>query len=390
MLVTSHAAAPPHRPGWGRAIVAGLITVLALFAALDPAKAETRIGGTITIKGPTEDVRAIGGVVQVNGPIAGGVAAAGGTVTVTGPVSGDVGLAAGEVTVNARVLQDLKIAGGAVTVMPGSRIMGDVNIASADITLDGRLTGDAELAGASVYVSADIGGNTEISAASVTIAPNAVFRGNLTIEAPEEPDLPEGVVIKGTYTYAFDPSGGLFSIPSVSIQLDALDPVEAGALIGFILILLLLLIYAFPTFNNRVLRTLSNRPAGSLATGLVLSVLMPVVAALLCMTIIGLVIGIPALLVYPVILVLGLVYGLVGLNQWLLSRFVAKPGVLLSLVGLVGTIVLVALAMSVPVIGTLVAVVLLLVGTGAVGSVMLYGERACVPDPNPPRESWGR
>ncbi len=374
----------------GPAILLVFALVAVFMTLTGPASASTRIGGTLTINGPIDDVQAFGGVVTVNGPVAGDVTVVGGTVTVTGPVTDSVSLVGGNLTVNARVMKTLSVAGGKVTISAGSRIMGDMSIAAGEVDLSGRMNGRVAVAGASVTVNGRIQGSAEIAAANVSIGPDAVFGGDLTIQAPEEPVIPDSVVIKGTYTFEQDASGGLFSLPSISVELDRLTWTEASLLAGITLIFILFLIYVFPRFNDRVLRTLSNRPMGSVMTGAVLIVLMPIVSALLCATVIGLLIGIPALLFYPIMVVLGLIYGIIGLTRWLLRRAGAGPSPFLFGLSLLVMLIFVTYLSTIDIVGPLAVILLTLFGTGAVGSVLLYGERACVADPNPPRESWRR
>jgi cytoskeletal protein CcmA (bactofilin family) len=98
--------------------------------------------GTITSNGTINgDIVAAGGNIDLNGPVMGDVLATGGRISINGPVSGDIRAAGGQVTIAGDVAEDVLVTGGQVTI--GSRVGQDLIVSGGQLNLTGSVTGSA-------------------------------------------------------------------------------------------------------------------------------------------------------------------------------------------------------------------------------------------------------
>jgi hypothetical protein len=119
-------------------------------------------GGTLTSNGTINgDIVAAGGNIDVTGPVMGDVLAAGGRISISGPVSGDVRAAGGQITITGDVGEDLLVTGGQVTI--ASRVGQDLIVSSGQFTLTGSVTGSATGSVGSYTKSGSIAGSDSIA-----------------------------------------------------------------------------------------------------------------------------------------------------------------------------------------------------------------------------------
>ena len=110
------------------------------------------------------DLIAAGGEINLSGSVRGDVVAAGGRVRITGNVSGDVRAAGGQVSLQGVAAEDVLAAGGEVTVARRGRIGGDLVFSAGRMTMDGRVQGDV-LGSAGTYARRGfVRGDEDVSA----------------------------------------------------------------------------------------------------------------------------------------------------------------------------------------------------------------------------------
>jgi hypothetical protein len=103
------------------------------------------LAGTVTMEGTVDgDLVALGGQVQVNGTVSGDVLAAGGTVAVAGTVNGDVRAAGGQVELSGAVGEDAVVTGGQTTLHSGGAVGGDLIVSGGQVSVDGSVAGSIE------------------------------------------------------------------------------------------------------------------------------------------------------------------------------------------------------------------------------------------------------
>lgn len=93
-------------------------------------------------------------------------------------VDDDLAIAGDTVTIGGRVIGDLFVAGGTVTLLPSAQIDGDVLAAGGALVINGTIGGDLRAAGAAVQLGGAVGRNVTVAGSQVTLGPNATIKGN--------------------------------------------------------------------------------------------------------------------------------------------------------------------------------------------------------------------
>jgi cytoskeletal protein CcmA (bactofilin family) len=122
------------------------------------------LGGTVTVDGTVDgDLVAMGGQVQLNGSVGGDLLAAGGTVVLDGSVAGDARVAAGQLTVSGKVGKDLAVAVGEATISSQGAVGGDVILAAGQATVSGSVVGGVEGSAGTYTQSGTVGGTVDVT-----------------------------------------------------------------------------------------------------------------------------------------------------------------------------------------------------------------------------------
>lgn len=123
-------------------------------------------GGTLTVDGTVDgDLVAFGGTIDVNGEVTGDVIASGGTVSIDGTVGGDLRVAGGQLTAGSAVGEDMLAGGGQVTVSSRASIGGDLIVGGGTVAVDGSVSGSIVGSAGSYSRSGPVGGTEEMRAA---------------------------------------------------------------------------------------------------------------------------------------------------------------------------------------------------------------------------------
>jgi hypothetical protein len=307
-------------------------------------------GETVSVTNPqSEDLFVSGEAVSITVPITGEVFVAGNTVTVSAPVerslavggrsvtiSGGVGYntyAAGEsVTLRGEFGNDVYAAGNTVTVEEGTVINGDLRIVGQNVIVNGTVGGDVFAGGQTVTSTATIGGNFRGGSENLTFAGGAIG-GNLTYESDRDASGLDKVVITGSVERKSlektDPSQPWTSGTSAAAWLMAvLSSLALGALA------IVLLPHKLVRIETKLTETWQN----SLGYGVASFFLTPIVAIILCMTVIGIPLGLLLFLAYAALIILAMILLPIYVGRWLMRQAKTDPQWWIALV--VGVLVL--------------------------------------------------
>ncbi|MBC8024221.1 MAG: hypothetical protein H7Y14_13940 [Burkholderiales bacterium] len=290
-----------------------------------------------------------GGDTEIDEPVAGSLYVAGGRVTVSAPVSGKTRIAAGRVEIASRgaLAKGATIAGGRV-VVKGS-VEGDLRVAGGHVTLDGPVSGDASVA-----------------AGTLELGPNARIEGRLTFRGDQldrDPgaQVKGGVVRKDRHSRSWD-GGGLgrgVAWAIWTLGLMVLAAIIAGAL---------------PGATRRMENELRARPWLASIFGIVALICIPIAAVLVMITIIGIPVGLLALLGYVALLVVGYVTASVVLGGLVLDKL--KAGATAQTAWRVGAAVVAMLVIAslakIPFVGGLVGLSALVIGVGVIVAATVH------------------
>jgi len=269
-------------------------------------------GDQVYIQGTVNgDLYAGAGIVEINGTVNGDVIAAGGDVLVGGTVSDDVRVAGGTIRIDGKVGKNVTAAGGTVRLGRTAEVNGSLLGAGGAVLISGSVGHDARIGAGDIDVAGSIGGTLDAASEEITVIKGATIGRDLNVwaESKDKIEIAEGSV-KG----------------AVNIHLEE-EKVGAKMLghsltwfwwkffwVGSLLITLLALTFLVPRYLQILADAILHQPGLSALWGAVGVIAVPLVTLLLCITLIGIPIGMLVLalflwLLYVSQLSLGVVVG---------------------------------------------------------------------------------
>lgn len=322
------------------ALFAALVVLAAVPAPV--AADETRSGDTVVVEaGETvnDDLTAFGGTVIVRGTVDGDLTAFAGDVLVEGQVNGDVTGFAGNVRIDGNVTGGVDAVAGNVIVGEGASVGGQLEAAAGNVRIEGEVRQDVR-----------------VGAGTITLGPNAVVGGDFVYDG--DLDRAEGAQIAGEVRQE----------PNVGLDLGFTGPLVpnwVGWIYGFLVNLVLgaVVLLVFPRFSSGIADRATADPLRSAGVGLLVFVGVPILLALLFVSLVGIPLGLLGTLLYALLLWLGYVYGAFAVGVWIIRKVGTGDRWLALFVGLL----LAGLVGLVPILGGIVQFLVLLLGLGALG-----------------------
>jgi cytoskeletal protein CcmA (bactofilin family) len=317
-------------------------------------------GETIIIDGTINgDLIAAGKIIRVNGPVNGNIIAAGGTVDINGEVTHAVRIIGETLNISGTIGRDLLVAGEEVSLASTAEIGGDLLLGAGTALIDG-------------FIKGDINSGVE----SLTIASTASIQGKLTYTSENEATIQSGAQIKGPITHKLPDvkerlAVGTHRLPAVKERLTLVG--FWGRVIGFLMTLLLgiVIVLLAPKRMNAITESIRTRPWASFGWGAIILIFTPIAALIVCITIIGLPLGLITLALYAIALCLtqlfvGLLIGqlIIGSSRGVESRVALVGALALGLA-------ILSLLRLIPYLDFVIGLATVLFGLGA----MLVSER---------------
>jgi cytoskeletal protein CcmA (bactofilin family) len=371
-----------------------------------------------TVKG---DLFVMGNTITINGTVEGDLFAGGETIVINGTVNGDtrIGGAALQIGETAVLGEDLLAGGASLETKDGSTTGGDLLVGSGQTLLAGDVAGDVFAGTGALELRGEFGGDVtaevgdavegqsapsiymrdiEISLPSVksglTVSEDAVIKGDLVYTQSSDLNIPSGVVagkitrnepaVDGEYTYVAPTAAEL----AMDWTFDLFRTIATIILLG------LLLGWLAPKFVNLLGEKIQGTPIASVGWGVVAcaAVFFTLLLILVTMIIGALFFGVLTLgwVSFWIILVGALSIFALGIGFCLVIFFLAQivvawlggrmilnklnPGLAESKVWpLVLGAVLVALLTSLPLVGPVLSILIVLAGLGA---LWIWGQEA--------------
>jgi hypothetical protein len=298
------------------------------------------------------DLAAAGGHVTIDAPIDGYVMSAGRIVTLDGSVGNDLWAAGEEVAVNSAVSNNAMLAGRDVLVGKEAIVGNDARLAGNTVTMEGRVERNLRVGADTARIGGHVGGDVRAQARQVTILPDAVIDGDLVVRASAPPTISEGSRVLGEIRFEQLPQSRWFSWPMF----------WGGALLA-LLVLGFAALAVSSAWPARVAATMRARPARTAVTGLGVLLLTPIAVGALAVTVIGIPLALVLLSLYVAVILLSVVMVAYRVGTWSLDRL-HRPAAS-SWARMTLGILLLSLAMSIPFAGWVLALVVLIAGTGA-------------------------
>jgi len=362
------------------AILAVLFTLLLIIQLPASAHAdENRIGFDMNIVAENgEDISILGADVSVDAQDAGNISIAGGDVDVRGTTRGDVSIAGGDITVVGDIGGELSVAGGDLTME--TNVDGEVSLAGGDVNFTGTAVDEAHFIGGSVSLDGSFEGDLFVAADHFSVTPETVINGDFEFKGPNEPTLPDGLTIGGTYTYEYSDLDEVFEgdLPELIFPVIAIaGVVGAVSLLFFLPIAVLIgggvLLLMMTGLTTRTIDGIRQRPFGSIGMGFVVLVGLFAIAILLCITIIGIPLAMAIFWFYPVLFLIGFIVAVLGVPYLVLRKNPRDTGAGAKLGIFFVSLLVFMFLFAIPGIGQLFFLIIMLMGVGAFGAAVLDG-----------------
>lgn len=333
-------------------------------------------GRIVDIKGAvTGDVIAFAESITIGGSVGGSVMTAGRTVTVEGPVAGTVRAAGQSLRFQASVGRNLLTAGETVDVAEPCRVGREAYLAGNVCHVAGATNGIRAAAGYLV-IQDGVDGDVVAYVDDLELSPEAKVEGDLVYTSEAEAKIPPGAVageVEHRLPKKAAPTPRRFRPWGLLLWL------ASGFATGLVLAL------AMPRASRSITEAPLTRPGASLGWGALAFAATPVLAVIVCITVIGLPLGLIALVSWGIALYVGYIFAAMAVGRALLAS--ALKGCRVSLVWclLLGLVVLMLVKM-IPVLGGFLILVAIIWGMGsmAIGLRRPPEPAATAPVPPPP------
>lgn len=380
-------------------IFATLIAIVLFFGlALVTYGSETRSGNVVEIS-ETEvipgDLSVACKTLRMNGEVRGDLLAGGMYLTVEkavgedvtlggynlkipGPVGDDARLVGVHIEVRGNVAGDLVALGGNVKIL--GDVAGDVITGGGNVWINGNIQGSLEAQCGNIAIAGTIGRNTTITASRLTLSSTAILKGNLNYTSEHNADIEEGAQIAGALNK--EPGNKIILLWRLTSMLVNHLPEQPQSwkewksgfpswfrillrLSSFISLLIagIVILIVYGRHATMVVDRIVSSPLKTLLWGLVFLICVPIAALLLCISIVGLPVGLITLATYLVFSYISRVYVALAIGREILDR-VTKQDVRIIWPLIVGLLIITILS-SIPFyVGWVVRIVCVLFGLG--------------------------
>jgi len=312
-------------------------------------------GGTIIIDGTINgDLIAAGKIIRVNGPVNGSIIAIGGTVNINGEVTHAVRVLGETMNISGTIGRDLLVAGGEVSLASTAEIGSDLLLGAGTALIDGLIKGDI---------------NSGVE--SLTIASTSSIQGKLTYISENEANIQSGAQIMGPITHKLPDvkeriAVGTHQLPGLK---ERLTPAGLwGKVIGFLMSLVLgiIIILLAPRRVKAVTESIRTRPWASLGWGAIILIFTPIAALIVCITIIGLPLGLITLVLYSIAICLTQLFAGLLIGQLVIgsSKRVETKAALVGAMAL--GLAILSLLKLIPYLDNVIGLATVLFGLGAI------------------------
>jgi len=322
-------------------------------------------GSSITTAAETKgDLVAFANSVDISKPVEQSVFAAGNTVKVGADIGNSVRAFGSSITFEGKARGDVILFGATVTVTESAVIEGDLIAFGNLVTVGGNISGATKIYAATTLVNATIGKDLEIHADKTTIGEKSTIAGKLTYYSSKDATISDQAKISGGVERK--------NVPEAKTGFKALA--TALGWYNFIASLLAVIVFAIvltylaPGFIKTMVEEAIKSPAKPLWQGFVALIVIPIIAIILFVTVIGGILGLSLLAVYAVALIFAYAISAIITGAYL-NRLINKSKPLqVDWIACVFGAVVLAIIGWVPFIGPIIKFLIYLVALGSLTS----------------------
>ncbi len=308
----------------------------------------TRIDGDVD-----GDLIVFSSSLTVNGHVRGDILAFGAVVRVSGPVDGNVRVWGQSLTLNSAVAKNVMAWTGAAEFGEKSTVGGTLMMISGATELNGKIAGDFLAYVGDLSIGGTLGHDVTVQGGRFIVGPNAEIVGQTKFTGDRAPEISPGAKLGSPIQFTVLKHGPNYSRPRYYWH----QVMYCGA--TFLLGLAILLLA--PGFFFDAAQA-SKRVGPAVGFGALFLFATPIAAVIICLTIVGLSVGIPLLMIYLIALYAANIFVAVWVGEKLLGAGVGIGPALGRLI--VGVVILRALGMM-PYAGFWVGLIVCAWGLGA-------------------------
>ena len=292
---------------------------------------------TLKMRGEVKGDLLAGGMYLTVGNMVGKDLTVGGySLEVQGSVGDDARLAGVNIEIDGAIDGDLVAIGGNVNI--SGNVAGDVIAGGGNVWIRGNIQGSLDARCGNMVIDGTIDQNVVLTTSRLTLSPTAVLKGNLTYTSNRDAEIAGGAQILGAVNRE---SGGSTMVlwKLVSVVADHLPeqpekwkdrlPAWFRILLKIspffsLLIAGIIVLSVYRRHATMVADRIVSFPLKSFGLGLLFSICVPIGALILCMTVIGLPIGLISLATYLVFSYISRVYVALAIGRELLDRITKR------------------------------------------------------------------
>jgi cytoskeletal protein CcmA (bactofilin family) len=309
---------------------------------------------TIRIEGTLDgDIFAAGQSVIVDGHVTGDVFAFCQRVEINGQVDGSVRSGSQFLDLRGSVGRNVTSGGEKIELHPEGAVTGSVTLGAERVSLEGQTGRDVLLGVEVAKINGNVGGGVLMGGRSLTIGPDAEIQGESRFYGIEEPEVSPQARLSSPLEITIKEETPKWA--SGKTYLTGVLKWAAAFVFGIVVFLV------FPQ-PFRIIVDSSARSGLAMLVGAVALITIPVIAVIVCLTLVGLPVGITAILMYFVALYAAPIFVGAWLGREILGQAATK-GQTLGQLALGLTII--HIAGYIPYLGALVQVIIVAWGFGA-------------------------
>lgn len=283
-------------------------------------------GNIVTIKSDVEKSLYLGGnSIVVEGDVENDIFVGGGNVTIRGDVGGSVHAAGGTVIIEGQIADDLFVVGGNIMVAESASIGEDLFVGGGMVSVLGLVKGDVMLGAGEATLNGEVGGKVTAETDSLNLGEKAKIDGGLVYKSYQEAKISESAVVVGGVEYK--------KISRKQVDMAGYDYKPAMKKFGQVkrmgglvtsLVAGLVLVYFFGKWVKMVVKHSLTKFGPSLGNGFLILILMPMLAMVIMISLIGWQVGGIMMAVYTLLLALVGPLSSIALGTWVLKVFKGK------------------------------------------------------------------
>jgi hypothetical protein len=301
-----------------------------------------------------------GGIIELDTSIRESAFVSGGEIDVGGEVGRNLYAAGGEVRLGGKVDGDARLAGGKLRVAREARVDGDLSLAGGSIVVDGAVGDDLAAYGERITINGSVGGDVELAGEELRLGPDARIAGVVVYRSSDDIVVEPGAQVSGGVRRTA-PEPTWRRVAHGATIVGGIAMVLGTVLLGAVLVL------GMPRFSREAGAAIRRQPWLALGLGCAMLAGVPLVLAVLVVTIVGIPLALVLAFAYGALLILGYLIGAIFLGDFALERIDAAKlaSVWWRALFVLLAILAIALLRQVPVIGDLAFFLLFLAGVGA-------------------------